>query len=668
MTNRPSVESYTGALDAILLDCGDAYPLDRLEWERDSKRIHLGNSSRGLAFFTLDLPALADALMRGLSSGRLTFPNPPAFSRRKWKGSPIPRLFSGLWLRIFDEFGLLRDDCDETAVFFLMTLLSVWKKVEVPCSESRVVAAYKEYFTVDDSLPPAPEWWGDNLSDDDNLPDVQETSLEDFGDSSPLFTPNRISAFGTGQHLEYVLRTCQHVADRAMASLGSFSYDEVVGRHGPGAVADAKWGTPKWEFPSWCQRLNSLFPVETHALLHDALSVRDYLPHLVLLRQNDEPESYLTDVPKTAKTPRLIAEEPTAHQWIQQGLSDTLRKAVKDTFLRRSIDFFSQEPSQEACIKASESGQQATIDLSSASDRLSCSVVQRVFRRNLCYLRALAASRTRFVRQDYLSDRPGLIRLRKFASMGSALTFPVQSIVFAVLAIGVGKSLNRKQSLHSLAREVRVFGDDIICPRSWVPLLTRVLERLQLKVNSDKSFSEGNFRESCGIYAFRGYDVTPFRIGRPLGSTDSVSVRSNLDCSRNAFLKGLWRTSLWLESRLPRGFRPPAVDRRATPIGLPTSSRGADPSLLKRWNHQHQTYVFVVDMLKHLQPRRVALMGRNSLSYLIGRSYIDRSTGEGLLGSLPNHFDWVGLPGEPRGVTRLAVVRKARVPVSLFVS
>jgi hypothetical protein len=61
----------------------------------------------------------------------------------------------------------------------------------------------------------------------------------------------------------------------------------------------------------------------------------------------------------------------------------------------------------------------------------------------------------------------------------------------------------------------RLYGDDISCDSSVTGHITDLLERCGLVVNRGKSFTGGQMiRESCGIYAYDGHDVTPvlFRV------------------------------------------------------------------------------------------------------------------------------------------------------------
>jgi hypothetical protein len=137
--------------------------------------------------------------------------------------------------------------------------------------------------------------------------------------------------------------------------------------------------------------------------------------------------------------------------------------------------------------------------------------------------------------------------LKKYAGQGNATTFPVQSIVYAGLAIASviydeNLPVNYRTVL-SVARRVRVFGDDIIIPSSNVPTLAWYLDALQLQVNRSKTHSEGNFRESCGMDAYKGYDVTPLYVSHHVPGDSPEDIASWVEVSNNAHSKGLWRMS-----------------------------------------------------------------------------------------------------------------------------
>ncbi len=651
MSKREVAGSFAGTLDAILRDCEQNYPQDHLEWVRDSKRIHQAACDRGTGFFTLDLPRLSDLLYEGLADGRLPTGSRIPYGKPRSGSDQRPRLFWALWSRVFTKQGLLQENPDPTSIFLLNTLCSVWKKVEIPCSPKAMLSTYEEYFRIEDELPPSsPVWDGE---EDFTRADLGALTDADHGDLVSDSDPK----------LLHLLEDCQRVSDILVTELGILNHEEVVGRHGPGAVSDLRRNDDKYIFPSWPERLERYFPYDLHGTLN-ALQETNMEKPLSRLDGLDEPTSYLTDVPKSQKGPRLIAEEPTCFQWIQQGLSDIIRANSAKSCFGRMIDFFDQEPSREFCRRASLQGEYATIDLSSASDRLSTWLVQRVFRANKSVLTGLIHSRTRYLRQDRYKHLPTVIRLRKFASMGSALTFPIQSLVFAALSLGVGKSLHPRRTLTSLAREVRVFGDDIIVPTTWVVPLVQVLSTLGLKVNVGKSFSRGLIRESCGLHAWKGYDVTPFRLRHPFSRANGASHLSWIQSASNAHRMGLWRTSEYLEKvSVPSHRKMIRTPIGAPQVGLLTFCQGLDPATKVVWDPDTQQWFVSGYGFKLKSLRKETNDGINSLLRLSRADYRVRSSID----------DFMNIPSKEGFVHELleavdgpAILRRVRVPSYLF--
>jgi hypothetical protein len=280
------------------------------------------------------------------------------------------------------------------------------------------------------------------------------------------------------------------------------------------------------------------------------------------LYQEHEPASKLIAVPKTLKGPRLIASEPVSHQWCQQSILDFLTSSLHKTPISASIHFRDQRFNQDLAKKASHTQSHATIDLSSASDRLSCWLVERIFRRNPTLVEALHASRTRWVSNTIDKRSPSHHKLRKFACMGSACTFPIQSYVFCVLAVSsVLFARNIRPSIRSIrqaASEVLVFGDDMIVPTDAWEHLQGLLRDLGLKVNHAKTFVSGRFRESCGLDAWDGSDVTPtYTITYPDVSRPE-SIASSVETHNNFVKRGWFGVADYAKSRV--------LAQRALPI------------------------------------------------------------------------------------------------------
>lgn len=657
------------------------YPAMRKSFLLDFRRLALICQDRGLGFFTLDLPHLDSLLLSGLECGRLSLSGP--LSRAVSKRVKVPRLFAGLWLRIFDKDACLRHEVDTTALAYLRALCGLGKKLEVGCSTDRIEAVGKAYHGIESRLRiPSFDWELDELGPEcgftpargeerdsrngvtlfsslgvdrcgsdtviylhdrsscrlhrallshecefleedhqvtgrscDNhhrrvhLVQAVDGLAENIGVNLPLFCGFVTPSFSQRDDQE-LLTKIQRVADLVVSSFDlldpvTFSGDKereakgVGFRHGRGAVADRKKNWEKSQFTSWSAKLESSFP---YALCgKTAGDIGDRPPFI-------EVASQLSAVPKTRKGPRLIAAESAPQQWCQQLLLRFFFEQCRRTFGTSFIAFDDQSLSADMVSQASLDRSLATVDLSDASDRLSCWTVERMFRSNSSLLHALHAARTRYLR-DGVSKDPSFLKLRKFASQGTATTFPVMSL--SILFIALGSCLDDDvswDSIWKLRNQVRVFGDDIIVPTRGYSRLVRALELLELKVNVSKSYTDGHFRESCGSEAFMGDDVTPVR-PKTLVADSPASCQAVVDTTNNLFNKGYWHASTYCEDLLPphirRGLR--IVGRNEAGNQGLTSHCGSDESHLKsRWNpslHRYEVKAWSVSSKVDKRPR-----------------------------------------------------------------
>lgn len=595
-----------GALtDATAID-----PLLTKSCDRDYIKLVTLASNHGEALFTVLLPDLDKALCQSLDHGFLDLRQLPL--SKAGGGAKIPRLFQGIWMKIFDSSGRLKQDADPTFVLILRQLLLGWKKLEVECSDSATFAAITEFFDVESSLPSAPSIW-----DGVEVVDARDK----LGSTLDLCSPiGSVGGREVGRDTYDLLDRCQRVADIVAGSFvgesdegGSRPYDPEFYRfrHGPGATAERGRGKSyKYRFPTWQPNLELAFPLDMYGVSNASILLGndDELP------QEIEVASRLCAVPKTQKGPRLIAAEPAANQWCQQNLLSFINERLESAanVAGKSIAFRRQDLSGNMAILASKTGRLATVDLKSASDRLTCWVVQRLWRANLPVLNAMVASRTRFMSQSIDKKHDSHLRLRKFATMGSALTFPVQSLAFYVMAIASGTYSEdvavTSSSIAKLGRKVRVYGDDMIVPVDWVESLDLLMSTLFLKLNRDKTFTGKNFRESCGSDGFQGYDVTPVKIKTVPEDSKPSTLVSCVDTANLLHKKGLWHTAHALRSLgSDTGLRPPLVARTGTAWGDKTFVDEIPRPVKVRWNvnlHRYETAV--------LQPKAVGKQSSRS--------------------------------------------------------
>lgn len=586
MSHERERDLSLGAYNALFEDIKGWVPganLKALSWDQTQLSRLIQN--RGMHFLTVDLPQFGKDFESALQTGSLDT-NVPGFARLKTRRGHDgrPRLFWALTSRVFDYCGNLREVPCTSSIFAIRQLCYMMKKLKGNCHESKTFEAIKDFFSVEDEMgTPDLDW--------DNPFSPYETdrclSALDGGFQPAAAADQAWTHLAQSEHGHFY----QRVFDLLVAQLPSFDSYRVEGRHGPGAVSDAKRGESKYSFPHWTAKLESIFPFDrfgSHCFMQG-----DVYPN------DGEVASKLACVPKTQKGPRLIASEPVCYQWIQQGIADWFVEAFRKGDLSRSIRIHDQSLSQQAA-RAASLGAGATIDLSSASDRLSCRLVERVFRRKPELLSAMMACRTSWLANGLDRKHPQLFKLKKFSTMGSALTFPVQSFVFFAIAFAAtlrvkGRSVSNR-SVRLYAKDVVVYGDDIVVPADVAPELVRALHALGLKVNVNKSFWEGKFRESCGTDWYNGECVTPAYIRSDFNPRVPSTVATIVETSNNFHKKGLWHVAAFLSSRLPeRILRKIPIDSGDLAIsGLYSYCGTKLDHLSRRFNNELQRYEYRV--------------------------------------------------------------------------
>jgi hypothetical protein len=254
-------------------------------------------------------------------------------------------------------------------------------------------------------------------------------------------------------------------------------------------------------------------------------------------------------------------------QYAQQALSMSLvDKLQRDGILGELIGFDDQLPNQQLAREGSLTGTLATLDLSEASDRVVNRYVEAMMSRAGIFSDAVQDCRSR--RADVRGE---VITLSKFASMGSALTFPVEAMFFlCLICLGVERELKRqftRQDLKDLVGSVRVYGDDLIIPVEYVPSVIRTLEDFSLRVNTSKSFWTGKFRESCGKEYYGGLDVSIVKVRSelPTSRTESHEIISTVSTRNQFYQAGFRTTATWLDNVI-EGLIPFPVVKETSPV------------------------------------------------------------------------------------------------------
>jgi len=637
MTKR-LVHSLEGYVTAVFTDLRPTYGSAIVDWKRDLNRsLHeLGN--RGERLLTIDFPAIRKHLEKCLEEGSY-IPSGLPLSRCVSRKVQVPAFCRALYLQVFDVDGKLLTEPNASAIADLRQLLEGFGKLKNPCKQEAIDEEVKTFLTNENELKkPTLAWSEDSLYADPS--DVRAISFSD-GIRRPgkdVFLPGFDPAdAGIGVGDATVL---QRVCDIIVSSFGDFHLerdDEVVTerpQHGKGRVSNLRRSQSKFDFTDWPRKLDRIFPYDRYAVsdLGAASFENDNVEGFL---RNYEAPSKLIAVPKTMSGPRLIGSEPNYHQWIQQLIRAQIESRVKSTVLRNCISFGDQNPNRALALQGSRDGSIATVDLKSASDRLSCWTIERALRANLTLLDRIHASRTRWMR-NAINDAFSSIVLRKCFTQGSACTFPVQTVVYSMISIAAvliteGREVS-KWSITRAARKVRVFGDDIVIPTNTLPKLRCLLGFLQLSVNSNKTFHKGKFRESCGLDAYDGVDVTPARVKRFSPNPSHDIAQSMIEATNNFYKRGMWHTAHWLRGYLG-GFKVPTIAIRDSEKTVFTKVGDGFQSILglqtdhlkSRWNPRLQRLEYQVHKLASNSKKVPTQSAYDLTDYLFGSRVKERS-------------------------------------------
>jgi hypothetical protein len=498
----------------------------------DYKTVQTRVEHEGESFLTITLPNFCTDFQKSLVEGRV---DRNQFQGFTFSGS-LPRFLGGFFDLVFDRgTGLLLDQPSVDAIYSIRQLTLMFGKILLPCSDARKEAAIDGYIQCEQSV-----------KETDAARGPQET--EDFHRMSRLLWADLFAK-----------------VDNAVANY------EILPKHGPGATADRLKGNQKYNQTEWTERLENVFPAGKF-LLPNWTHVSN-LDRINWLEPGAERPVRVVLVPKTLKTPRIIAIEPTAMQYAQQGILEAIEKAVRtDDNARHFIQWDSNVPNQELARLGSLYGDLATLDLSEASDRVSNQLVRTMLRNHPHLGEAVDATRSRKA-EVLIRGEKKITRLAKFASMGSALCFPMESLVFmTVIFLGIQKELRRPlttEDIKSFRGQVRTYGDDIIVPVRYVRSVVSELETFGFKVNASKSFWTGYFRESCGKDYYKGEDVSVVRVRRvlPTQQSDAQEIISVVSLRNQLYKRGLWKTTKYLDNLVERVIPFPAVGENSPILG-----------------------------------------------------------------------------------------------------
>lgn len=219
----------------------------------------------------------------------------------------------------------------------------------------------------------------------------------------------------------------------------------------------------------------------------------------------------LFTVPKKTDIDRCACKEPDFNMFLQKGVGGHIRRRLR----RFGINLNDQRINRDLARQGALDNSLATIDLSSASDTVTIEAVKALLPHD--WFLYLDDIRSHIVEVNGVNYRTEM-----FSSMGNGFTFELESLIFYVLS-------RTTLYFEGVRGIVSVYGDDIIIPSRGYDMVTWVLESFGFRVNMDKSFHDGPFRESCGGHYHSHEDVTPFYLKRDaIRLTDVIRVANQL--------------------------------------------------------------------------------------------------------------------------------------------
>jgi hypothetical protein len=464
--------------------------------------------SEGVGFLTKALPRLGkhlDQVLAGateLNCAELEFALLP--------DSKLPRFLGELFSLVFQPDGKLLPDPDANCVRLIRDILYCFYKYELPydeVQEQQVVDAFKQAEADLAEMSPQFAIWHSGWHSINKRRHIK----------GPL-CDNESYREDTEVRQSLVIRE----AKRLLIELfRSFDPTDIIPRHGPGVVATKQRLSKKYLWTNVSSRITDLYPFDAYfcaSLGH----VCDTFHTFDGVDVTDQPAQVLL-VPKDSRGPRLISCEPVDNQWIQQGLSRAIYRLVEGHPLTKwNVFFTDQGPNGRGALLGSSTGRYATLDLKEASDRVHLELVRLLFPMGLLpYLECCRSTST------VLPDGE-VLRLLKFAPMGSALCFPIMALTIWSLLTAAAPNADTRE-------RILVYGDDVIVPTAYAGSAMAILEEFGLKINRSKSCVQGFFRESCGVDAFKGVDVTPVRIRTVWNSSPRPDVYSSWISYANAY-------------------------------------------------------------------------------------------------------------------------------------
>jgi len=559
---------YCDLLCKVYSDVVDAYPAQhRTEFERDLKTIRSRFEHEGISFLTKVLPSLGKAIDTALASGSVL--QVPAFKKRT--GSSLPRFLGWLIGHVFGSNGVELPHGCPTALGHIRHLCYAFYKLQLPYSDESVEKVLNDFVITDSQLQ---QNWILTNEDKHVVRGASAIIARVLGPTDPTWIyprhgPGAVATTERGPgksafsrlyrnleevypFTEYFFYSLSHVCDRLVSGSLALVPEGVV-RDGSlelRQLGRVRLGYPReTEAPNTPRSENVGCGLRSRGFPRGNLGTSTRKRTMLSLGTVQCPEvldsstAKVVLVPKDSRGPRLISMEPLEIQWIQQGQMKLLVETLESHQLTRGqVNFSNQEVNRSLALEASRHGNLVTLDMKDASDRVSQHLVWTLFPLN--WVRALEASRS----SETKLPSGKIVKLHKFAPMGSAVCFPIEALCFWALAVSLIMTKKPSLTMRQAAKLVWVYGDDIITYRINYSEVMQMLEKVGLLFNQSKCCTSGFFRESCGLDAYKGVVVTPVRIAKRWCRQLVVpTLQSYIEYSNSLYIRGYHKAAGFIE-------------------------------------------------------------------------------------------------------------------------
>lgn len=543
---------------------------------------------KGISVLCTDVPSLVSAFMRYLETGVSDYPD--TFSKMRHKD--YPRLFSGLISRFY-ESECIPAELEKDLVGAIYQIGALLKKLKGPYGKEVLTDFVKDMIAVDDEL-------------------------EDFH-----------QAYHSPELQDIILHATReaHLVLGELSPYDPYTRDLFVPRPGPGGTAVP---TPKHKrfVPQVLYRsIDSVMPYrEWFTVSPSDVIDCDFSHRIKVLYENaeDEPYSRFEAVPKTFGKPRGICLEMNEVQVLQQAVRRALYFWLEKwhPLTRGRVSFEDQDNNGRLALESSATQEYDTLDLKDGSQRVVARLCFHLYGELPVwpYLNALATKKI-LIKPPYVPKKIWHVP-RHYAPMGSALCFPVMSMTLYFLCRAIIASKLPPKYKKFMDR-VYVYGDDIIVPYDVSNAVREWLPRFGVKLNMDKSYHHSLFRESCGVHAYYGKDITPTYVRDipTIHHSPISSLHSAVAAERGLNTAGYFLTAKWIRNHVHTvlGQELPYVWEKSIEFGWKREERCGENLqrfAKRKWNRDEQQWFFRVLASKSVTRDKRIVEEQRYLRYL----------------------------------------------------